>query len=78
MQPGGDTLAFASLMEACRTWYRSKGKESFVLFKENEELDTSPIELNDLGDGFFWVLSAMLLPEFLEHIYELTAHRSKK
>lgn len=78
MQPGGDSLAFTALMEACRTWYRSQGKESFVLFKENEDLDTSPMDLNDLGDGFFWVLSAMLLPEFLEHIYELTAHRSKK
>ena len=32
--------------------------------------------LKDLGLGYVWALSARLLPEWMEHVYELTSPRA--
>ena len=76
-EPGGDAAAFIDLIEASRSWYRARKKEAFVFFREDPKLEVSGADLRDLGEGHFWVLSAMLLPEFLEHIYELTAPKPR-
>lgn len=75
--PGGATASFAALLAGVQAWYGARKKPSFMLFKEDSDLHISGVELRDLGDGYFWALSAMLLPEFLEHIYELTAPRRR-
>ena len=72
----GGEGAFSALMDAARDWFRQRGKEAFVYFRESE--DPGPIEvvkLRDLGEGRFWVIAAELLPEFLEHVFEVTSPR---
>jgi hypothetical protein len=76
IEPGSEAAA-AGLLNEARRWYHSKGKETFVYFHENRAIDIRPAQLLDLGEGHFWVISAMLLPEFLEHIYELTAPKQR-
>lgn len=72
---GGE--AYAQLLDGARAWYTEKGKTTFILF--HEDIDDDPYiagsKLRSLGDGNFWIISALLVPEFLEHIYELTTPR---
>jgi hypothetical protein len=45
-----------------------------VHFCENDALLPSlGPQTKDLGPGHHWIISAALLPEFLEHVYEVTA-----
>jgi hypothetical protein len=73
LAPGGDA-ALAGLLDSARRWFEEHGKEAFVYFREHE--DPGPMQvakLRDLGEGRFWVISAELLPEFLEHLFEVTS-----
>jgi hypothetical protein len=68
---GGE--AYGKLFDASREWLLSKGKTSFVYFHEREdEPHIAGAKLRRLGEGFLWIISAFLVPEFLEHIYSLT------
>jgi hypothetical protein len=72
---GGDGT-FSSLVDAARDWFRERGKDAFVYFRENE--DPGPAEvmkLRDLGPGVFWVIASELMPDFLEHVFESTSPR---
>lgn len=73
LAPGGDA-ALPGLLDGARNWFAEHGKEAFVYFREDE--DPGPAEvvkLRDLGEGRFWVIAAELLPEFLEHLFEVTS-----
>lgn len=75
--------AYRPLFRAAARWFADRGRSRFVYFLEgdapscvhNGQLSNYVTELGmkDLGPGRFWVLSAELLPDFLEHIHRLTA-----
>lgn len=78
MYSGGES-AYLALLDAARDWYAAHGKPTFTYFDESfDDALAERAKLRDLGDGNFWAISALLLPEFLEHIYELTASRPRK
>jgi hypothetical protein len=64
--------ASQALLDAARGWYASRGREAFVLLQED-----------GLGHGsshggaqpYLWLISAELVPEFLEHLHAQTAVR---
>lgn len=73
--------ALPSLLSAARSWFRAHGKDAFVYFREDE--DPGPTEmrtLRDLGEGRLWVISAELLSDFIEHLFEVTSwkHMSRE
>jgi len=72
----GGATAFPTLLEAARGWYAARGKATFVYFCEEEaaapELTAG---LVDLGAADMTVLAAGLLPDQLEHAWEITAPR---
>ncbi len=66
--------AFVSLIDEARQFYKARGKSSFVYMREHPDNEhTEQMKLLDLGPGNCWAISAQILPEFLEHVYELTA-----
>ncbi|HVE82490.1 MAG TPA: hypothetical protein VND93_06570 [Myxococcales bacterium] len=82
--PGGEMLpseereaALAGLLQDASRWYAEAGAQGFVYFQELEMgLHADQAGLKDLGLGYVWALSARLLPEWMEHVYELTSPRA--
>lgn len=75
--PGGED-AFPYLLSEARSWYQQKGKAMFVYFHEpTDDAHLSQMKLKSLGEGALWVIHALLLPDFIEHVYELTAPNKK-
>jgi hypothetical protein len=73
LAPGGEE-AFGPLLDAARGWYRAQSKSAYVVFLEGDALPAwAHPESTDLGLADFAILSAARLPEFLEHVYEVTA-----
>jgi hypothetical protein len=67
---GRDTFAF--LLEEARVWFSKQGKERFVCFFEADESDyLRHCGLSDLGPGWMVIVSAKLVPAFLENINEV-------
>jgi hypothetical protein len=71
--------ASQALLDAARAWYASRGRDTFVLMQE-DGLDslTPSVSSGDAHGGArpsLWLISAELLPEFLEHIHTQTAGR---
>jgi hypothetical protein len=75
LTPDGMT-GFPALLEWARGWYAERGRESFTYFCEDmhDETHARVARMRDLGEGRFWAVAADLLPEFLEYVFELTAH----
>lgn len=68
--------AIPSVIDAARHWYRARGKEQFVCFFEAAFLPYAEQPgLRDLGAANEMGFSTTLLPEFLEHLYLITAPR---
>jgi hypothetical protein len=58
-------------------WYRARGLDVFVHYVETEHVEyTQRAKLVDLGEGRIWILSAQLLPDFIEHLCEATTPRA--
>lgn len=76
LRAGGEE-AYAALLETSKKWYAEQGRESFVYFWEDlkHAEHVRVARLRDLGEGRFWAVSADLLPEFLEFVFELTARK---
>ncbi|OJH37428.1 hypothetical protein [Cystobacter ferrugineus] len=75
--PGGQDT-YVALLDAARTWYAARGLPSFVLVSEED--DDGLLAAARLREGpgtspCLWLLSAHLLPEFLEHVSEATVGR---
>lgn len=73
-QDAGPELTTA-LFRAAITWFRERERQVFVYFQE-EESSLPDFPLHDLGPGHLWVLAAELLPEWMEHIYQLTSPKA--
>ncbi|QRN97396.1 PilZ domain-containing protein [Archangium violaceum] len=68
--------AMLALLAGAAEWYRQRGLDVFVHYVETEHTGyTERAKLADLGEGRIWILSAQLLPDFIEHLYEATTPR---
>ncbi|RKG73592.1 PilZ domain-containing protein [Corallococcus terminator] len=69
--------AFVALLGRAAEWYRARDRKVFVHYVEGTCVEYAErVSLADLGDGKLWVMSARLLPEFLEHLCESTTPRA--
>jgi len=69
--------ALLALLEDARRWYAGAGVDRFVYYQEREVAPHAErFGMADLGLGFEWAISVKLLPEWMEHIYELTSPRA--
>jgi hypothetical protein len=73
---GQGTAAESALLQAARDWYRGLGHSRFVVFADDVDPPVWAAGARDLGAAHIGVLSANLIPEFLEHLAEVTAARS--
>ena len=71
--PCSDSILSALIADAA-TWYDARGREVFVYYSERgDSTHAERVGLRDLGLGTLWIISARLLPDFLDHVYTLTA-----
>jgi len=69
--------AMLALLAGAAAWYRARGSDVFIHYVEEKHTRyTEEARLGDLGEGRIWVLSAQLLPDFIEHLCEATTPRS--
>ena len=70
--------AMLALLAGAAAWYRERGLDVFIHYVEEPQHTgyTERAKLGDLGEGRIWVLSAQLLPDFIEHLCEATTPRS--
>jgi hypothetical protein len=69
--------AFVALLCHAAEWYRARDRKVFVHYVEATCVEYAErVSLADLGEGKLWVMSARLLPEFLEHLCESTTPRA--
>ncbi|MDF1561984.1 MAG: hypothetical protein P1V51_03010 [Deltaproteobacteria bacterium] len=69
----GGERHFQELLQAARDWYRIRGKHRFTYFCETRETaHATELGMKDLGEADLTVLSAELMPEQLEHAWEVT------
>ncbi|MGZ3460982.1 MAG: PilZ domain-containing protein, partial [Archangium sp.] len=69
--------ALLALLAGAAQWYRARGLDVFVHYVETEHTGyTEQAQLVDLGEGRIWILSAQLLPDFIEHLCEATTPRA--
>jgi hypothetical protein len=67
---------FPALIDAARRWFAGQGKQRFICFAELSQVDAlRGAGLHDLGEADAVLLPRQLLPELLEHVYEVTAPR---
>jgi hypothetical protein len=70
--------AYVQLMDEARAWFSARRRSSFLFFREDD--DTSyekAARLHDEpGQPYLFIISARLLPDFLEHICEVAGSRS--
>ncbi|MCP3099569.1 hypothetical protein LZ198_11895 [Myxococcus sp. K15C18031901] len=67
---------FVALVDAARRWYSARKRRSFHFICEDE--GGSYIEeagIHGGPDPYLWIISAKLIPDYLEHISELTIGR---
>ncbi|RKG65902.1 hypothetical protein D7V80_21780 [Corallococcus sp. CA054B] len=73
---GDGTRAYSALLDAARRWYAARNRPSFLYLREDEGGDyVQECGLHDGPDPYLWIISAKLVPDFLEHISELTIGR---
>lgn len=68
--------AMLALLGAAADWYRARGRQSFLHYVEAQSVEyCERAALADLGEGKLWIVSSALLPEFLEHLAEISTPR---
>jgi hypothetical protein len=77
LSPDGDR-SLGALVSAAHQWYRARGKQTFVCFFEGEQLEhAAQPGLYDLGAANLLAFPRPLMPDFLEHLYAITAPRGQ-
>jgi hypothetical protein len=67
---------YPSVFDHARRWYKSEGRSSYLYMREDDDWSyVEPIRLQDVSIAAFWVISSAILPDFLEHVCELTGRR---
>lgn len=68
--------AYVALVDAARRWYAARRRTSFHYLCEDEGGDyVQEAGIHNGPDPYMWIISAKLIPDFLEHISELTIGR---
>ncbi|HYO55334.1 PilZ domain-containing protein [Archangium sp.] len=70
--------AYVALLDEAREWYARRGRTAFVLLREDEDDGyTTTARLHDEPGTkpCLWLLSARMLPDFLEYVSEATVGR---
>ena len=76
---GGSELGFGALLVEAARWYAQRGRHRFVYFMESHSRrHAEQVGLRNLGEGSLWIISARLLPDFLEHVYARTAPKKPR
>ncbi|MBK9072775.1 MAG: hypothetical protein IPL79_17510 [Myxococcales bacterium] len=77
VRPGGEAYVSA-LIAAAQAWFAAQGKARFVLMLEDDAWlgEAQRAACVDMGESDAVILSVDRLPEFLEHLYEITAPRT--
>ncbi len=77
LAPGGQET-YVALLDAARRWYAQRGRTAFVFIREDEDDSyAAAARLHDEPGArpCLWLLSARMLPEFLEYVSEATVGR---
>jgi len=68
-----------ALLDAARGWYASRGRDAFVFMQEDgiggHAPEAHPEHMHGGAQPYLWLISAELVPEFLEHLHTQTAGR---
>ena len=65
------------LLTEARRWFRARSRDSFVYYMEHDDAQlVREAQLADLGEGVLWCIRRELIPEFLEHVLELSSPRA--
>jgi hypothetical protein len=67
-----DGQAFRSLLVAARTWFAEHGRPEFVYLAEDDSADLDGLNAKDMGMADATVTPIGLLPDLLEHMWEVT------
>ncbi|XXF78216.1 PilZ domain-containing protein [Myxococcaceae bacterium GXIMD 01537] len=68
--------AMLALLGAAAEWFGARGRRHFVHYVEASTVEyCERAALADLGEAKLWIVSSALLPEFLEHVSEVTTPR---
>lgn len=67
---------YVALVDAARRWYAARRRTSFHYLCEDEGGDyVQEAGIHGGPDPYMWIISSKLIPDFLEHISELTIGR---
>ncbi|MFY1827770.1 hypothetical protein ACN47A_17755 [Myxococcus fulvus] len=67
---------YVALVDAARRWYAARRRTSFHFLCEDEGGDyVQEAGIHGGPDPYMWIISSKLIPDFLEHISELTIGR---
>lgn len=70
--------AYVALFDAARTWYADRGRRSFLYLREDDDWSyAEPARLHDLSEPSLWIISAQLVPEYLEYLFEVIGGRRR-
>ena len=70
--------AYVALFNEARDWYAARGRTEFLFFKEDrEDSYVAPAGLHPISEPYLWIVSARLVPDFLEHVSEVAGGRPK-
>ncbi|HEX2568391.1 MAG TPA: hypothetical protein VH877_02455 [Polyangia bacterium] len=70
--------AYVPLLDAARTWYADRGRRSFLYLREDDDWSyAEAARLHDLSEPTLWIISAQLVPEYLEYLFELIGGRRR-
>lgn len=73
-EEGYDT--YVPLLDEARRWYGARNRTSFLYFREDDDLSyNDTAKLHQVSEACFWIISSSILPDFLEHVCELTGRR---
>jgi hypothetical protein len=68
--------AYVALLDEARRWFALRGRSSFVYLCEDGGEYAQVARLHDDSSArpCLWIIPASLVPEFLEHLHEQSAH----
>jgi hypothetical protein len=79
LSPRGQS-AYVALLDEARRWFSLRGRTGFVYLCEDDPRYAQPARVHDDPSTLpcLWLISAALVPEFLEHIHEQSIGRPQE
>lgn len=73
-----DPAVYALLIDEARRWFKARGRTEFLFFREDmDDSYVEPARLAEISMPYMWIVSARLVPDFLEHVSEVAGGRPK-